>query len=58
MSAPIVFSINKFNLGLKSYISIKTQEEWIGNAQGVTFLIELKEPAFDERCLSGRYLPS
>ena len=38
---------------LESYISIKTQEEWIGIAQGMTFLIEIKSPAFNRRCLSG-----
>ncbi len=40
------FLINWPNLGFKSYISIKTQEKWIRNAQGMTFLIELKKLAF------------
>ena len=30
---------------LASYISIKTQEEWIGNAQGVTSLPDMTRPA-------------
>lgn len=38
---------------LASDISIKTQEEWIGNAQGVTFFLEIKEPASNGHCLLG-----
>ena len=36
------FLTNWSDLGLEGYISIKTQEEWIENTQGVTSLIELK----------------
>ena len=36
-----LFLTNWSDLGLKGYISIKTQEEWIENAQGVTSLIQI-----------------
>ena len=37
----IVFLTNWSDLGPKGYISIKTQEQWIENAQGVTSLIQI-----------------
>lgn len=32
-------------MALEGDISIETQEEWFGNAQGVTSFMEINEPA-------------